>query len=297
MALSRFPRRPLYGQGATGHIVYHVVLSGIAMVNDPDGGPPQRLEAGDILMVPTGAPHTLHDDGGAKPITATQRVGVNLTVSENNGRGKRLDMLCGRFMPSPPHDRLLGAHLRSRLIIRGTPASPAVAQIAARDQLAGLVALMRVETGMEGLGGHAMLNAFSSDLFTLALRLASESDEVPPGLFALARHPRLAPALTALFINPAHPWTLPELADLCHMSRATLARHFQEGLGHSAAELLLDIRMTLAANELKKPAASIAAAAEIAGYGSEAAFQRVFKRHLGLTPAQWRRTSRSVIPE
>jgi len=282
------PWQVVYGQGAAGDIVYHVVLSGVAMVNDPDGGAPQRLAAGDILLVPTGAPHTLHDGGGANPVPATQRVGLNLTISENAGPGERLDMLCGRFTLAPPHDRLLGAHLRSRLIVCGTPPSPTVAQTAAHDQLTGLVALMRAETSSEGLGGHAILNAFSAALFTLALRLASEADEVPPGLLALASHPRLAPALTAMFLEPAHPWTLPELADLCHMSRATLARHFQNRLGRSADDLLLDIRMTVAANELKKPTASTAAAAEAAGYRSEAAFQRVFKQHLGVTPAQWR---------
>ena len=142
-----------------------------------------------------------------------------------------------------------------------------------------------------------MLNAFSSALFTLALRLASEAAEAPAGLLALAGHPRLAPALTAMFQEPAHHWTLPELAHLCHMSRATLARHFQESLGRSAADLLLDIRMTLAANELKKPMRSTAAVAEIAGYQSEAAFQRAFKQHMGTTPAQWRRAARAVSVE
>lgn len=291
------PWQVVYGQGAAGDIVYHVMLSGVAMVNDPDGGAPQRLSAGDILLVPTGAPHTLHDGSGAKPMPATQRAGLNLTISENAGPGERLDMLCGRFTLAPPHDRLLGSHLRSRLIVRGTPPSPTVAQVAARDQLMGLVALMRTETNIEGLGGRAMLNAFSAALFTLALRLASGADEVPPGLLALASHPRLAPALTAMFLDPAHPWTLPELADLCHMSRATLARHFRNSLGRSADDLLLDIRMTLAANELKKPTVSTAAVAEAAGYRSEAAFQRVFKQHLGVTPAQWRGSWRTLSQE
>ena len=31
------------GHGDAGDIVYHVVLGGMAMVNDPDGGPSQRL--------------------------------------------------------------------------------------------------------------------------------------------------------------------------------------------------------------------------------------------------------------
>ncbi|MGO7120883.1 cupin domain-containing protein [Rhizobium leguminosarum] len=291
------PWQVVYGQSGPGDIVYHVVLSGVAIVKDPDGGPPRRLGAGDILLVPTGAPHILHDGSGAEPIPATQRIGLNLTISENTGSGEQLDMLCGRFVLSPPHYRLLGAYLSSRLIVRGTPPIPSSTQSATREQLSGLLSLMRAETGMESLGGHAMLNAFSAALFTLALRLASESDDMPPGLLALASHPRLAPALSAMFLNPTHPWTLPKLADLCNMSRATLARHFQDGLGRSANDLLLNIRMTLAANELKKANASTAAAAEAAGYESDAAFQRVFKRHLGMTPAQWRDAARSVVPK
>ncbi len=68
------------------------------------------------------------------------------------------------------------------------------------------------------------------------------------------------------------------------MSRATFARHFQDKLGKSAGELLTDIRMTLAANDLKKPSASTAAVAETVGYRSEAAF----KQRMGMTPARWR---------
>jgi AraC family transcriptional activator of mtrCDE len=73
------------------------------------------------------------------------------------------------------------------------------------------------------------------------------------------------------------------------MSRATLARQFQEKLGRSASDLLTDIRMTLAANELTKSTLSTGAVAEAVGYQSEAAFQRAFKGHMGVTPAQWRR--------
>ena len=73
------------------------------------------------------------------------------------------------------------------------------------------------------------------------------------------------------------------------MSRATLARQFQKKLGRSASDLLTDIRMALAANELKKPSLSTGAV----GYQSEAAFQRAFKSHiLGMTPAEWRKTQR-----
>jgi AraC family transcriptional activator of mtrCDE len=276
-----------------GEIPYHVVLGGTAVLEDPAGGAPRRLAAGDILLLTTGEGHTLHDGSGVPPVLANNRAGMNMTFSENEGMGERLDMLCGRFTVVPPHDRLLRTYLPSRLVVRTDSPNASAARRKTGTQVAGLVGLMRAESDIESLGGHAMLNAFSAALFTLTLRLASESDEAPAGLLALAGNPRLAPALTAMFREPARPWTLPELARLANMSRATMARHFQERLGRSASDLLLDIRMTVAANELKSSMASTAAVAEAVGYQSEAAFQRAFKQHMGMTPAQWRRAGRA----
>ncbi|MCY1554478.1 RCS-specific HTH-type transcriptional activator RclR [compost metagenome] len=76
------------------------------------------------------------------------------------------------------------------------------------------------------------------------------------------------------------------------MSRATFMRHFQDTLGRSAVELLTDIRMSLAANELKKPAMNTEAVAESVGYQSVSAFRRVFTDTMGMTPGQWRRLAR-----
>jgi AraC family transcriptional activator of mtrCDE len=273
-----------------GAMAYHALLAGSAMVEDPEGGPPHRLRGGDILLIPSGVPHSLHDGSGVAPMPARNRPGLNLIFSENALPGERLDMLCGHFITSVPHNRLLRAYLPPLLIVRGSLAGDGLS--AAGAQVSSLLGLMRAETDNESLGGRALLNALSAALFALTLRLASEAATAPAGLLALVAHPRLAPALTAMFEAPARPWTLPELARLCHMSRATLARHFRDSLGRSAADLLLDIRMTLAGNELKNPLRSVGAVAEAVGYQSEAAFQRVFKQHMGITPAQWRRASR-----
>jgi AraC family transcriptional activator of mtrCDE len=110
---------------------------------------------------------------------------------------------------------------------------------------------------------------------------------------ALAGHPRLAPAVTAMLADPAKPWKLPDLADLCSMSRATFMRHFQDKLGCSALDLLTDLRMSLAANELKKPAVSTEAIAETVGYQSVSAFRRVFAEKMGMTPGEWRRLAQT----
>ena len=95
-----------------------------------------------------------------------------------------------------------------------------------------------------------------------------------------------------MFSDPTRAWSLPDLAALCSMSRATFMRHFQDKLGRSAIELLGDIRMSMAANELKKPAMTTETVAESVGYQSVAAFRRAFTDRMGMTPGQWRRLAR-----
>jgi AraC family transcriptional regulator, activator of mtrCDE len=280
------PWRIDQGPGEANEIPYHAVLAGSAMLEDLAGGRPLRLNPGDILLLPGNPRHVMHDGGGAAPLPARNRASLNFTISENPGSAEPLDLLCGHFAVAPPHDRLLRSYLPQRLVVH---AGIRAEQKETAAQLASLVSLMRSETADNHLGGLAMLNALSTAMFALVLRLASEMDDAPRGLLALAGRPRLAPAVAALFNEPAHAWSLPELARLCNMSRATLARQFQEKLGRSASDLLTDIRMALAANELRKSSLSTGAVAESVGYQSEAAFQRAFKSHMGVTPAQWRK--------
>ena len=284
------PWRIDQGPGEANEIPYHAVLAGSATLEEPTGGRPLHLKPGDILLLPGNARHVMHDGSGTSPLPARNRAFLNFTISENLGSDERLDLLCGHFAIAPPHDRLLRSYLPPRLVVH---AGALARQKETAVQLAGLVSLMRSESADDQLGGRAMLNAFSTAMFALALRLAAETDDAPRGLLALAGHPRLAPAVAALFNEPARAWSLPDLARLCNMSRATLARQFQEKLGRSASDFLTDIRMTLAANELKRSSLSTGAVAEAVGYQSEAAFQRAFKGHMGVTPAQWRRIGES----
>lgn len=281
------PWRIDQGPGAPSEIPYHAVLAGSALLEDPAGGRPLPLNAGDILLLPGNPRHVMHDGSGAAPLPAHNQPSLNFMISENLGSGERLDLLCGHFSIAPPHDRLLRSYLPPRLIVRATAGGE---QHNTATQLEGLVSLMRSETADDHLGGRALLNALSTAMFALVLRLASETHDAPRGLLALAGHPRLAPAMFALFQNPSRTWSLPELAQLCNMSRATFVRQFQEKLGRSAADLMTDIRMTLAANKLQTSELSTGAVGEAVGYRSEAAFQRAFKNYVGVTPAQWRKT-------
>jgi AraC family transcriptional regulator, activator of mtrCDE len=289
------PWRVAWAQSAAHEIPYHVVLKGRAIIMDPDTDTARELVAGDIVLLPHGSAHVLHDGSGNTPgPTCERRDSAGLMFSENEGPGERLDMLCGRFMIGPPHDRLIRNYLPTNVVVRTMDGHDQTGAAFASNHLASFVGLMREESTGDKVGGYAILNALSSALFTLVLREASESDEAPAGLLALAGHPRLAPAISAMFADPARPWNLPELADLCSMSRATFMRHFQDTLGRSAVELLTDIRMSLAANELKKPMMTTEAVAESVGYQSVSSFRRVFTEKMGMTPGQWRRCARKV---
>ena len=287
------PWRIAWGQSAANEIPYHVVLKGRAVIEDPETGTTKELVGGDIALLPHGSAHVLHDGSGHPPgLTRNRRGSAGWTLSENDGQGEHLDMLCGRFFIGPPHDRLIRSYLPANLVVRATDSSGEEGAGSASNHLASLMGLMRMESASDRLGGNAMLNALTSALFTLVLRAASESEVAPAGLLALAGHSRLAPAISAMFADPARPWTLPDLADLCSMSRATFMRHFQDKLGRSAADLLTDIRMSLAANELKKLTMSTEAVAEVVGYQSVSAFRRVFSEWMGMTPGQWRHLAR-----
>lgn len=279
------------GISAPGEVPYHVLLRGTALLEAP-GGEIVDLRAGDIVLFPHGSAHALHDDSGLPPASTREVQTPNVPLSENDGTGERLDMLCGRFAIAAPHDRWLRSYLPSTLVVRTAGEEGGSGADAAIRQLAGLVELMRAESTDGRLGGHAILNALSAALFALVLRVASQAD-APPGLLALAAHSRLAPAISAMLADPARAWTLPELAALCSMSRATFMRHFQEGLGKSASELLQEIRMSVAANELKTPNRSTEAVAEAVGYQSVAAFRRAFTQVIGVTPGAWRRRVRA----
>ena len=86
------------------------------------------------------------------------------------------------------------------------------------------------------------------------------------------------PRLRLLHHDPAHPWTVAELADATSLSRASLARRFNELVGEPPMTFLTGWRIALAADLLREPGATIGAVASQVGYGSPFALSTAFKR-------------------
>jgi AraC family transcriptional regulator, alkane utilization regulator len=88
--------------------------------------------------------------------------------------------------------------------------------------------------------------------------------------------------------SPAHGWTVDSLARQCATSRSLLAARFKVLLGQPPMQYLACWRLQLAAEMLREGGQGMAAIAARAGYESESAFNRAFKRYAGEPPATWR---------
>jgi AraC-like DNA-binding protein len=84
------------------------------------------------------------------------------------------------------------------------------------------------------------------------------------------------------------------LARRVGVSRTLLAERFKHFLDMPPMHYLTRWRLQLAAQRLKASDAPLKGFADLAGYESEAAFSRAFKRHFGVPPADWRRRQGSV---
>ena len=279
-------------------IPYHVLLRGEAIVEagTAEKGEPAlalHMKAGDIVLFPAGGAHRLHDGSGTSPRAVREQHVGELTVVTNSSKREGADVLCGRFVLPAVPQQLMRDHLPELLLVSsvGAAEGPERDTAFAASRLARVIELMREEAFELRPGSEAVVNQLSGALFALTLRCASDSDAAPRGLLALAQRQRLQPALAAMFDEPGKPWTLPALAELCHMSRATFARHFEDAIGRSPTDVLTEIRMAIAGRKLVQTRLPVAEIGEAVGYQSEAAFQRVFKRQVGITPAKWRAQS------
>ncbi|HAZ54563.1 MAG TPA: AraC family transcriptional regulator [Franconibacter helveticus] len=264
-------------QTPAGVMPWHAILSGEARLET--GGQATLVKAGDILLLPYGAPHLLSSlEQAGQPVAKTRRHNGTLTEVVTQGKGGELTLLCGEF-----HFGVNGA-----LLFDGASGVVKV-ETAARDDCRSLRALLAM-LGEESLSGKPGASAIVRELTAtfLTLLLRALMHDSAPGMLALLADKRLAPAVAAVFSDPAAPWTLELLAERCFLSRATFARHFASRYAVKPQAWLTQVRMALAARLLAGGEMAVGRVAEACGYQTQAAFTRAFKNCHGVTPGQFR---------
>jgi AraC family transcriptional regulator len=92
----------------------------------------------------------------------------------------------------------------------------------------------------------------------------------------------------------ADPIGLSELAESVGVNAAHLARVFRARYGVSVGEYGRRLRLDWAAAEISRDDRPIAEIASEAGFADQSHFTRLFRRHVGITPARYREQARPV---
>ena len=286
---------PLVLPGAEQLISYHVVAQGPCW-GGLVGGPPLRLETGDILLIPHGDAYAMASERALSAPGATEAAMAffrAMTAGElgplviEGGHGERTRLVCGFLgCDARPFNPLL-ASLPPVVHLRRPPARE-------EDRLGPLVEFALAESRHRRSGGQCVLLRLSELMFVEVLRRYLEDrEEARPGWLAGLRDPEVGRALGLLHAQPARPWTPDGLAREAALSRSLLAERFAHVVGQPPMQYLARWRMQLAARRLETSRDTVLKVAADVGYESEAAFNRAFKREFQVPPARYRKRSSS----
>jgi AraC-like DNA-binding protein len=268
-------------------IAYHYVTRG-QMLLQTAGQEPIAIEGGEIVVFPTNDRHKLGSDLNLEPINAKQLVqpptDVSLARIDHGGGGAATHVMCGFLGTDTPNDPLIEI-LPKVLKLQ-------VEQGASGDWIESSLRFAAQEMARGRTGSPAILAQLAECLFMEAVR--RYVDTLPPvqrGWLAGMRDPIVGRALALLHTRKDHQWTADALAREIGLSRSAFADRFTRVMGEPPMRYLARQRMQLAARRLRSSHEPVARIAFEVGYESEAAFNRAFKRELGVPPAEWRAQS------
>ncbi|WP_374368028.1 AraC family transcriptional regulator [Dongia sp.] len=265
-----------------GRIKCYAVISGACWLSVEDVPEAVRLTAGDCFVLPSGRPFRLASDMTVTPIDAgtifpPAREGGVVTF---NGGGD-LFLVGSRFA-------VAGNHAGS--LLRMLPPIVHIRKESDQAALRWSVEQMMLELRERQPGGYLIAQHLAHMMLVHALRVnLAEEPGGGIGWFAALADKQLGAAINAIHADPAHRWTLQELAALAGMSRSTFAQRFKETAGESPMEYVTRWRMLLAGDRLSNSGDSISVISLSLGYESESAFSTAFKRVMGCSPRQYSR--------
>lgn len=142
------------------------------------------------------------------------------------------------------------------------------------------------EAFREREGKKLLIDKLAEVMVIHLLRHIVESGENCSGLLAGLAHKQLSNVLLKLHQAPYENWSLETMSEIAFMSRSKFAEEFKQVVGQSPGDYLIDWRISMAQNELKKGKA-IALIANQVGYENTSGFSKAFKKKTGVSPREW----------
>jgi AraC-like DNA-binding protein len=272
-------------------ILFHLLVEGKATARISGQGSVE-LEAGDIAVLPRGDAHELWNGRVTELIDSSAllpKILEGAVVAERGGGGGRITkFICGYIGCDRQAKRLFLAGL------------PPLFKVNIRRDVSGEwieSTIRHLASGREPAraGGKALLATLAEALFIETLRrYMAELPRQRTGWLAAARDSAVGRALGAIHREPARAWTVASLAQQAGVSRTVFAERFTRLLGEAPLTYVWRCRMQLGARLLETTDDSVLQVALNAGYESEAAFNRAFKREFELPPARYRSQRRTA---
>lgn len=279
-ALTRLSSRPA--------VPFHVVARGSCWLKIE--GRTLHLTAGDVVAFPFGAGHQLGvgEDGVlVAPVRDLPPRPWREAPTLRYGDGAdAVRLLCGYLEFAAAGFQPLRDTLPSVLHVRTAGAEGLAWLGATIDQ-------MVAEVDQPRAGGVSMLERLTEIVFIELLRhhIATAAPGARGWLAAMA-DPALARCLSLIHADPGADWSVNGLAAASGLSRSAMSERFETMLDTSPMRYVRAWRLCLASVALASGGQPIAAIAQQAGYGTEAAFNRAFARAHGTPPAAWRALAR-----
>lgn len=269
-------------------IAYHYVVEGDLLVGI-EGQPWTSATAGHLLLLPRNDRHLLGSDADMTPVETDgliEPAGSDGRARIRHGGGGALTrLICG----------FLGGDAECEPLLASLPPLVRLDLAAGgkRPWIEGSIRYAIGELVQGGPAAAASLTRLAELLFAEAVR--DYADTLPAdrtGWLAGLRDRHVGRALALMHARPARDWTLDELAQAIGLSRSAFADRFTRQIGLSPMRYLSRRRLSEAAAQLSGGSRTVAEIAFQAGYDSEAAFSRAFKREFGRPPAAFRSESR-----
>lgn len=273
---------------------FHFAWKGRCLVRIAEAEQPVMLEQGDLVIITKGAPHILSSDRGAeRNVVELDEVieksgfdGRGALVYGDDGTDHETQLVCGHFAFDPDASHPMIDALPAHIHIRNYGD-------AAGDWIESSLKIIGAEAGRDKMGGDLIALKLSEIIFAQALRTYLNSDGTDKPVIAAFADPAIARALTAIHDDPARGWTLDDLSSAAGMSRTSFVTRFAQRMSMTPFAYVTHWRMQLARRSLHETPSPIIEIAEAAGYQSEAAFGRVFRKTFGIAPARYRREAQS----
>ncbi|QEU92501.1 AraC family transcriptional regulator [Streptomyces kanamyceticus] len=258
---ARFDRAVLTGpwevtcaEGAALELI--TVVRGSALIT-AESDEPRTLHEGDTAIVSTTAPYTAARTGGP-------------------GSGG-CELVFGAYQ----FDGCVGRRLISAL--------PPLLVVPGGAECLPIIELIAAEVAADRPGRQYVMDRMLDWMLACTLRDWFDlPGSRPPAWYRALGDDVVGPALRAMHDEPARSWTVAALAARSQVSRAAFARSFTDLVGRPPMAYLTEWRMTLAAELLAEPGATVAAVAGQVGYADGFGFSDAFKRIRGIAPSGYR---------